>query len=108
MKVLVLGANGRTGSLVINRAVAMGHDVSLLVRHASVSSRPDVRVIEGDALKADDVQRAMHHQDAIVECIGGTAPWKNQTLERDAMRNCCRNGEIRSAPVTGSVGDGCG
>jgi putative NADH-flavin reductase len=38
-------------------------------------------------LKAGDVLRAMHLQDAVVKCIGGTAPWKNQTLERDVMRN---------------------
>jgi uncharacterized protein YbjT (DUF2867 family) len=31
MKVLVLGANGRTGGLVVNCAVAMGHEVSVLV-----------------------------------------------------------------------------
>ena len=87
MKVLVLGANGRTGSLVVNCAIAMGHDVSVLMRHASVSSRIGVRVIEGDALRADDMQLAMHHQDAVVECIGGAAPWKKQTLERDVMQN---------------------
>lgn len=87
MKVLVLGANGRTGSLVVNYAVATGHEVSVLVRHASLSSRAGVRVIEGDALKTDDVLRAMHFQDAVIECIGGAAPWKNQTLERGAMRN---------------------
>jgi len=87
MKVLVLGANGRTGSLVVDHAVAMGHDVSVMVRHASISSRPEVRVIEGDALKADEVLIAMHLQDAVVQCVGGSAPWKNQTLERNAMRN---------------------
>ena len=46
-----------------------------------------VRVIEGDALNAKDVSRAMERHDAVVECIGGTAPWQHQTLERDAMRN---------------------
>jgi putative NADH-flavin reductase len=87
MKVLVLGANGRTGSLVVNYAVEMGHELSVLVRHESVFSRPGVRVIEGDALKADEVLRATHLQDVVVQCIGGSAPWKNQTLERNAMRN---------------------
>ncbi len=87
MKVLVLGANGRTGGLVADRAVEMGHEVSVMVRHVGLPFKPGVRIIEGDALKAGDVLRAIDRQDAVVECIGGTSPWKNQTLERDAMRN---------------------
>jgi uncharacterized protein YbjT (DUF2867 family) len=51
MKVLVLGANGKTGSLAVNQAVAAGHDVSVLVRHAGSSYPAGVRVIVGDALK---------------------------------------------------------
>jgi putative NADH-flavin reductase len=87
MKVLILGANGKTGSLVVDRAVAMGHEVSVLVRHAGASAQSGINLIIGDALKAGDVLRAMEHQDAVIECIGGTSPWKHQTLERDAMQN---------------------
>jgi uncharacterized protein YbjT (DUF2867 family) len=46
-----------------------------------------LRIIEGDALNAKDMLRAMQRQDGVVECIGGTAPWRHQTLERDVMRN---------------------
>jgi len=87
MNVLVLGANGKTGSLVVDRAVAMGHEVSVLVRHPVTSSRSGIKVIVGDALKSEDVLRAMDQQDAVVECIGGTKPWKNQNLEADVMLN---------------------
>jgi len=87
MKVLVLGANGRTGGLVVAHAIASGHEVSVLVRRKGRSYGAGVSVIEGDALNAQDVSRAMERQDAVVECIGGTAPWQHQTLERDVMRN---------------------
>ena len=87
MKILVFGANGRTGKLVMDRAIAMGHEVSILVRHTGISSPAGVRVIVGDALNAEDVLSATKLQDAVVDCIGGTAPWKNQTLEHDAMQN---------------------
>jgi putative NADH-flavin reductase len=87
MKVLVLGANGKTGGLVVDAAIAKGHEVSVLVRDASKFQCQGVHVIQGDALKADDVLRAMDLQDAVVECIGGTKPWNEQTLERTAMRN---------------------
>lgn len=87
MKVLVFGANGKTGRLVVERALVKGHEVSVLVRDASRYSRVGVGVIQGDALKTEDVLRAMESQDAVVECIGGTKPWQEQTLERTAMRN---------------------
>ena len=87
MKVLVLGANGKTGSMVVNQAIAAGHEVSVLVRRAGGSYPKGVRVIIGDALKPEDVIKATEKQDAVVECIGGTKPWKKQTLERDVMRN---------------------
>jgi uncharacterized protein YbjT (DUF2867 family) len=87
MKVLVLGANGRTGGLVVAHAIASDHEVSVLLRRKDRSYGPGVRFIEGDALNAKDVLRAMERQDAVVECIGGTAPWRHQTLERDVMRN---------------------
>lgn len=87
MKVLVFGANGRTGKLVVARAVANGHEVTVLVRNASLYHQAGVQVIMGDALNAEEVLHATQHQDAVVNCIGGTAPWKSQTLERVAMQN---------------------
>ncbi|MBB5637103.1 putative NADH-flavin reductase [Pedobacter cryoconitis] len=87
MKVLVFGANGKTGRLVVDRAIASGHEVTVLVRHASLSFPASVRVIVGDALKIMDVRRAMNCQEAVIECIGGNAPWMAQTLERNIMHN---------------------
>ncbi len=90
MKVLVLGANGKTGKLVVKQAIEAAHEVSVLVRRAGSSYPAGVRVIIGDALKPEDVLGAMDKQNAVVECIGGTKPWKKQTLESDAMRNIVR------------------
>jgi putative NADH-flavin reductase len=87
MKVLVFGANGRTGKLVVERTIAMGHEVSVLLRHSRLSTPNGIKVIIGDALNIEDVLHAAESQDAVIDCIGGTAPWRNQTLERDAMRN---------------------
>lgn len=109
MKVIVLGANGRTGRLVVQRAIAKGYKVSVLVRNAARSYPPGVRVIEGDALAADDVMRAIDGQDAVLQCIGGNAPWKYQTLERDAMRNivaAMQKSEARRLVVVSAMGVG--
>ena len=59
MNVLVIGAAGRTGRLVVDRAVAAGHTATALVRNPE-SYRPSaagVRVVAGDE-KAHEITRA--------------------------------------------------
>jgi len=109
MKVLVFGANGKTGGLVVERAVATGHDVSVLVRDASKYGRAGVRVIQGDATKAEDVKGAMEGQEAAMDSIGGTMPWKATTLEATAVRNivgAMRTAGARRLIVVSSMGVG--
>jgi uncharacterized protein YbjT (DUF2867 family) len=87
MKVLVFGASGKTGGLVVERALAKGHEVSVLVRDAGKFKVAGVRVIAGDATKPDDVLRAMRGQEAVVDTIGGTTPYKTTQLESTSARN---------------------
>ncbi len=88
MKVLVLGATGKTGSLVVERAVAKGHAVTVLVRDAEkLHQRDKVRVLIGDATEPEDVVKAMDGNDAVIDTIGGTTPYKDTTLERTAAHN---------------------
>jgi putative NADH-flavin reductase len=109
MKVLILGANGKTGGLVVDGAIAAGHEVSVLVRHSGTAAKSGVSVKQGDALKAEDVMGAMAQQDAVIECIGGTKPWKKQTLKTDAMRNivaAMKKSETKRLVVVSAMGVG--
>jgi uncharacterized protein YbjT (DUF2867 family) len=87
MKVLVFGASGKTGGLVVERALAKGHEVSVLVREASKFNVAGVNVIAGDATKHDDVLRAVKGQGAVIDTIGGTTPYKTTQLESASVRN---------------------
>jgi uncharacterized protein YbjT (DUF2867 family) len=87
MKVLVFGASGKTGGLVMKRALAMGHEVTVLVRDASKFNVLGVNVVAGDATKHDDVLRAVKGQDAVIDTIGGTTPYKTTQLESTSVRN---------------------
>jgi uncharacterized protein YbjT (DUF2867 family) len=49
MKVLVLGATGGTGRLIVSDAVAKGHSVVALVRSPAGADLPGAELIEGDA-----------------------------------------------------------
>jgi uncharacterized protein YbjT (DUF2867 family) len=87
MKVLVLGATGKTGSLVVGRALEKNHEVTVLVRDPAKFTRSEVRVLAGDATRHDDVRKAMVGQAAAIDTIGGTTPYKTTRLESTAVRN---------------------
>ncbi len=87
MKVLVLGATGKTGSLVVERALAAGHEVTLFVREGFHGAHSDIRVITGDATDPGAVRTAVAGQDAVIDTIGGETPYKETDLESGVARN---------------------
>lgn len=87
MKVIVFGASGATGSLVVEQALARGHEVSVLLRDRSDLKLNVAHVFEGDATNPDDVLRAMHGQEAAIDTIGGSTPYKETHLESSAAQN---------------------
>jgi uncharacterized protein YbjT (DUF2867 family) len=73
MNLVVLGATGRTGSLVVEQALAGGHTVTALVRSLEklTSDNPNLRVVAGQATNASDVSRAFDGADAVISTLGG-------------------------------------
>ncbi|MEU5759310.1 SDR family oxidoreductase [Nocardia sp. NPDC047648] len=72
MKIAVFGATGTVGRLVVEQALREGHEVTAFTRSAaSVTQRHDrLRVVEGDVLDTDSVQRAVQGQDAVLISLG--------------------------------------
>ena len=109
MNVLVLGASGKTGGLVVDAALAKGYTVTVLVRDPAKFTKPGVRVLTGDATKAEDVMQAMRGQQAVIDSIGGTTPYKATTLESTAAKNvidAMRAEGVRRLLVTSMMGIG--
>ena len=73
MNLLILGGTGRTGRLVVEQALAAGHDVTALVRSPEKLAVPSsrLRVVVGRATDAADVARAMAGVDAVIGTLGG-------------------------------------
>lgn len=60
MKILVTGATGTVGGLVVQALVGSGHSIAALVRDAASYDAPEgVEVVQGDLTRTDDVQRAL-------------------------------------------------
>ena len=73
MKLVVLGATGRTGRLVVEQALAAGHTVTALVRSPEklATSSSNLRVVAGQATDATAVARALEVADALISTLGG-------------------------------------
>ena len=75
MKILVMGASGKTGHEVVRQALAAGHEVTAFVRDPSRLEvrEPRLTVVRGDVRSVDDLRRALAGQDAVISTLGGRA-----------------------------------
>lgn len=69
MKLLVVGATGATGRLVVAEALRRGHVVKALVRdeHAAL---PGAETVQGDVRDGEAVATALAGVDAVISCLG--------------------------------------
>ena len=73
MNLVVLGATGGTGRLVVEQALAAGHTVTALVRSPEKLTlrNPNLHVIAGQATDPSAVSRALEGADAVISTLGG-------------------------------------
>ena len=73
MNLVVLGATGRTGSLVVEQALAAGHTVTALVRSPEklTAGHSNLRVVRGEATETAAVSSALEGADAVISTLGG-------------------------------------
>lgn len=67
MKILVVGATGATGRLVVDELLGRGHEVTALVRRPGCAAQ---RVVVGDVTDPTAVDAAVAGQDAVVVTLG--------------------------------------
>ena len=93
MNLLVLGATGRTGSLVVEQALAAGHTVTALVRSPEklTTVNSNLRVVTGQATDTAAVSRAL-------EGVGGS-----NSQVTDAAGVVWRTRSIAEAAATVSI-----
>lgn len=71
MRLFLLGATGRTGTHVLELALARGHEVTAFVRSpGKLAPRPGLRVVAGDPGSADALAAALPGHDAVVSVLG--------------------------------------
>ena len=85
MTVLVVGATGSIGRLVVPEAVRKGHAVRALARDPDKARRlfPDVEVVVGDLTRPDTLTAAVDRVDAIVFTHGSNGGGKAEAERVD-------------------------
>jgi putative NADH-flavin reductase len=88
MKILILGATGGTGRLIVRDALANGHSVVALVRSkARAADLSGADIIEGDACDESTLMRSLNGCDAVVSSLGtGLSPFREVNLLTVATR----------------------
>ena len=82
MTIAVLGASGRTGKLICEQAVKLGHKVIAIVRDsAKVSAIQGITAIEADVQNLDAMRSSLAGVDAVINCLGSN-DLKKTTLQQ--------------------------
>jgi putative NADH-flavin reductase len=74
MKIVILGAAGKTGVHLVKQALGAGHAVTAFVRGTLNFDDPKLTIVTGDARNVDDLAAALKGQDAVVSALGSNKP----------------------------------
>ncbi|WP_460944237.1 NAD(P)-dependent oxidoreductase [Spirosoma daeguense] len=74
MKLLIIGATGSVGRLLVEQALEQGHTVTALVRNPAklnTIQQANFQAIQGDVLDLASVKKAVCGQDVVLCAVGG-------------------------------------
>ena len=95
MKILVLGATGRTGVQIIEEAAKRGHAVSAIARDPDKMSKYDIDIVQGTPYEYDTVETAITGCDAVINTLNVSRksdnPWSRLTAPRDLISYSAAN-----------------
>lgn len=111
MKLVIFGATGGTGRLLVEQALEAGHSVTAFVRDPAKLqiSHSKLSVVQGDVLDAGAVARAMPGHDAVLSAIGSKSPVRPGVVISEGTRNIVRAMEqagVRRLISQSSIGFG--
>ena len=107
MKVVVFGASRGVGLQVVEQALQAGHVVTAFVRSPALFTvqHANLTVIQGDALDAGAVEKAIAGQEAVISALGPTRPPVPHMMENAAkniVAGMQKQGVTRIVSTTGA------
>ena len=97
MKILVLGATGRTGRHIVEEALKQGYDLNVLVRDKNKISygSKSIKVYQGTPARRTDLAAAMQGCDLIISALSiaraSDAPWSKLITPENFISESMKN-----------------
>ena len=97
MKILVLGATGRTGNYIVKEAIDRGIEVNALVRNSSrlLTRNNKLNIFEGSPYIKEDLYKPMEGVDAVISALNVARktdfPWSKLVSPADLMSKSVGN-----------------
>lgn len=107
MRIVIFGANGPTGRLLTAQSVTAGHDTVAVTRRPEAFPLRDIRlrVLGGDVLDQDVVDRAVEGSDAVLSSLGvpfGEAPVEVYSRGAEHMLDAMKRYDVGRLVVVSS------
>jgi putative NADH-flavin reductase len=110
MKIIIFGASGRTGQLLLNQALDRGHYVTAFVRNPKkiLQSHSHLKITKGDIFNPSSVKNAVKGHDVIVNTLGVRFGGKEQvcTISTKHILDGMKLYQIRRLLVLSGAGSG--
>lgn len=92
LRLLIVGATGGSGRQLVQQALALGHEVTALVRTPEKLGiqHANLRIVKGDVLDYASVESAMQGQDAVLSALGHTRFFGPSNILSEGTRNILR------------------
>ena len=89
MKIIIFGASGKTGKLLVSQALSDNHTVTAFVRNPSNLniSDPNLVIVQGDVTDASAVKKAILGNDAVISTLGTNTGLRKSTILREMTKN---------------------
>jgi uncharacterized protein YbjT (DUF2867 family) len=99
-KILVLGATGGTGRLIVSQALGRGYDVAVLARSADKARDFNgAQLVIGDARDEAVLRLALKGREAVISALGtAVSPFREVTLLSTATRSLVTAMKLEQVP----------
>ena len=95
MKILLLGATGRTGRHIIAEALRRGHEISAIVRDPEKLKDFNIEITQGTPYDYDTVEKAITGCNAVINTLNVSRktdnPWSSLTAPKDLISESASN-----------------
>ncbi len=95
MKLLILGATGRTGRIIIEEAVKAGHEAVAIAREPAKLAGSGATVVAGSPYETETVAEALRGCDAVINTLNVSRtsdfPWAKLRAPVDLISKSARS-----------------